>query len=62
MLESIYHTLGLSGFPQAKQQLMQYIDSQKKVVGGSYAIDESVIARVKKQWDFVMKEFQYSYQ
>ena len=62
MLESIYHTLGLSGFSQAKPQLMQYIDSQKKVVRGSYAIDESVIARVKKQWDFVMKEFQYSYQ
>ena len=61
MLESIYQSLGLSGFPQAKPQFLQYIDSQKDVVGGSYAIDESVITRVKNHWDFVMKEFQYSY-
>jgi hypothetical protein len=61
ILESIYQTLKLSGFPQAKPQFLQYIDSQKAVVGGSYPIEESVVKRVKKQWDFVMKEYQYSY-
>ncbi len=61
MLESIYQSLGLQGFPQAKPQFLQYIDSQKDVVGGSYTIDKSVIARVKNHWDFVMKEYKYSY-
>jgi hypothetical protein len=62
MLKSIYQNLGISHFSKAQPSFSKYIESQKKVVGGSYVIDESAIARVKKHWDFVMKEFQYSYQ
>ncbi len=62
LLESIYQKLGLSGFSQAKPLFSHYIESQAAVVGGSYTIDESVINRVKKYWDFVMNEYQYPYQ
>ena len=58
-LENIYENLGLKDFPENKKRFSSYINTQKHVKGASYDIDDSVVEKLKKRWDFVFKEFKY---
>lgn len=58
-IERIYRDLGLEGFEKAKPRIEKYIESQKGYTPNKYKIDENVMQKISRRYDFTFKEWGY---
>jgi len=58
-LRKIYQTLDLSGFAEAEPAFRAYVDSVSGYRKNAYEIDEEVIGKVNRNWQFAFDEWGY---
>ena len=60
-METIYAKLGLKGFEAAVPHMKDYMDSVREYKRNTYRpLPQSLLVRVRTEWDFWFKEFGYS--
>lgn len=58
-LRRIYETLGLPGFARAEPKLRAYLDSVTGFQKNKYRVDEAVVEKVNRRWQFALDEWGY---
>lgn len=60
MVEQIYDQLKLPGFDEARQEFVDYIKQMKNYRKNEHTIHRSKLGVILKEWDFAMKNYNYS--
>jgi hypothetical protein len=58
-LRNIYDILGLENYENAETYFKKYIESKRDYKTNVYNIDKKIIEKVKNQWDFTIKMWNY---
>jgi hypothetical protein len=56
----MYNHLGISGFSDAKDPMMAYLESKKDYKVNIYKIDKEIVKKIKKHWGFTIDKWNYS--
>ncbi|PWJ38567.1 sulfotransferase family protein [Sediminitomix flava] len=59
MLESIYDSLGLDGFQEARPDFQKYIGEKKGYKKNNYQYKQDTIEKVDKHWGFALDQWDY---
>jgi hypothetical protein len=58
-MQSIYETLGLSGFEPVRDKMVAYLESIKNYQKNPHQFDEASREKVAKRWRFTFERYQY---
>jgi len=59
-IKSIYESLEIDGFEKSKPSINEYIESKKGYKKNTHTITKKKLERILTEWDFAMKEWNYS--
>ncbi|MCA0933341.1 sulfotransferase [Lutimonas saemankumensis] len=58
-IKSIYNGLNLNGYDRAKPYIEEYLSSKKNYKKNKHYINEDLMEKIKSEWGFTMKEWDY---
>jgi hypothetical protein len=59
-LKKIYFELNLSGFEENKQRFQNYLDQIKNYSKNVFTLNDEMINKIQKNWDFTIKKWGYN--
>ncbi|MFC1628918.1 sulfotransferase [Gemmatimonadota bacterium] len=60
VVEGIYTTLNMPGFPQAEEAMRNYIDSQSDYEKNRYEISQEMISTISQRWSHIINRLDYA--